>query len=256
MAHGLCVNSDFVFVADTYNNRIQKFEVSGFAYHSQIGTLGVGHDQMYHPSGVALDGPYLSIVEDLGCRLQLRLADSLEFVRMSWDVLDDNTGDAWLHNTSPGYYQLFYKLHTLAALDYAVFFLAYDPVYPYGQPIDGSVLTPFASTGSDNQVTDVTYTWLYSGVYLCCARFTGTAATWKVGSSSKPSKPSESHYPDTSPCKETQPWRTLSRSTSSSSSQSPSTSTSDPGSGTWPQSPAPPSTTGCWPPWTSSSQIN
>lgn len=186
--HGLCLNADFVFVADTYNNRIQKFEISGFAYHSHVGTIGVGHDQMYHPAAVALDGPYLSIVEDLGCRLQLRLADSLEYVRMSWDVLDDNTGSASLINTSAGYYQLFYKLHTLAALDYALFFLAYDAVSPYGQLIDGSVLTPFASTGSDNQVTDVTYTWLYSGVYLCCAKFTGTAATWKVGLQLEPLK--------------------------------------------------------------------
>ena len=44
-----------VYVADYYNNRIQKFDVNG-VFLTAWGSLGSGNGQLFLPSGVATDG--------------------------------------------------------------------------------------------------------------------------------------------------------------------------------------------------------
>jgi hypothetical protein len=44
-----------VYVADTYNNRVQKFSSTG-SYLTQWGSYGSGNGQLYYPYGVAVDG--------------------------------------------------------------------------------------------------------------------------------------------------------------------------------------------------------
>jgi RHS repeat-associated protein len=54
-AHGVAVDSSGnVWVADTENSRIEKFNPKG-EYLSQFGTFGSGESQLNHPKGIALD---------------------------------------------------------------------------------------------------------------------------------------------------------------------------------------------------------
>ena len=47
-------SSGNIYVADTYNSRIQKFDSNG-TYMSQWGTLGIGDGQLSYPEGITVD---------------------------------------------------------------------------------------------------------------------------------------------------------------------------------------------------------
>ena len=77
---GCCVDSSGnVYVADTYNHRVQKFSSSG-VYQTQWGTRGSGDGQFIDPSGVAVDSSGNVYVADYGNnRVQKFAAVSTDF---------------------------------------------------------------------------------------------------------------------------------------------------------------------------------
>ncbi len=65
-ASGIAVDSfGNVYVADSGNNRIQKFD-SSYTYLTHLGTLGSGNGQFNNPSGIAVDSLGNVYVVDLG----------------------------------------------------------------------------------------------------------------------------------------------------------------------------------------------
>ena len=58
-------SSGNVYVADTYNNRVQVFNSSG-GYQSQFGSGGTGNGQLSNPRGIALDSSGKVYVADYG----------------------------------------------------------------------------------------------------------------------------------------------------------------------------------------------
>src|SRR4030042_1223850 len=59
-----------VYVADTYNDRIQKFSSSG-TYMTQWGTYGSSNGQFNWPSGVAVDASgYVYVADTYNNRIQ------------------------------------------------------------------------------------------------------------------------------------------------------------------------------------------
>ncbi len=56
-----------IWVADTYNQRVQEFSASG-AYIRQFGSWGTGNGQMEYPTGIAVDGAGHVWITDIGAQ--------------------------------------------------------------------------------------------------------------------------------------------------------------------------------------------
>jgi len=68
---GIAVFQDRVYVADSYNNRIQMFTLAG-TFSRKWGTFGTGNGQLNRPRGVAVDSRGLVYVADtLNHRIQV-----------------------------------------------------------------------------------------------------------------------------------------------------------------------------------------
>ena len=79
-----------VYVAEYYNNRIQKFDAGG-AYVGQWGGPGSGNDQFVYPYGVAVDGAGNVYVADSGNdRIQKFAGDGTFLMAFGWDVVSGN----------------------------------------------------------------------------------------------------------------------------------------------------------------------
>jgi len=68
----MCIDKDnFIFVADSGNNRIQEFDKNG-KFITKWGSMGTGNGQMIFPIGVAVDkNGYVSVVERDNNRVQI-----------------------------------------------------------------------------------------------------------------------------------------------------------------------------------------
>ena len=109
IAQALAIDSsNNIFVADTYNNRVEEFNSSG-AYIRQFGTAGSGNGQFLSPKGTAVDASGNVWVADLGnCRVQ-EFSSSGSYLRQfgscgtgngqfTWptSVSIDASGNAWV----------------------------------------------------------------------------------------------------------------------------------------------------------------
>lgn len=77
--YGITVDSSGnIYVADTSNNRIQKFNSSG-TYQAQVGSLGSGNGQFSFPAGLARDSSNNIYVADTGNKRVQKLNSSLTY---------------------------------------------------------------------------------------------------------------------------------------------------------------------------------
>ncbi|HNS02965.1 MAG TPA: PKD domain-containing protein [Anaerolineae bacterium] len=69
---GVAVNSSFIYVADTWNDRVQIFNQATRAYVATIGgSMGAGNNQFYEPSDVAVDAAgHLYVADFVNTRVQ------------------------------------------------------------------------------------------------------------------------------------------------------------------------------------------
>jgi len=80
--------SGYVYVTDTNNDRIQKFNSSG-TYIGKWGTKGTGWSGFYHPSGIAIDSSGDVYVVDSGnYRIKKHSASGAFLYTWGWGVLD------------------------------------------------------------------------------------------------------------------------------------------------------------------------
>ncbi|GAG24961.1 unnamed protein product, partial [marine sediment metagenome] len=69
---GIFVDSDYIYVADSENDRIQKFDNSSpFAFVSKFGTLGTGDGELNTPYNVGVDSSYIYVADSENARVQI-----------------------------------------------------------------------------------------------------------------------------------------------------------------------------------------
>jgi DNA-binding beta-propeller fold protein YncE len=109
--HGIAVDSEGnVYVADTGNNRLQKFGPNG-TFITQWGALGSGRGQFYWPVGVAIDNSGNVYVADYNHRIQ-KFDPNGTFMTMwglssAGKVAADNTGNVYAVDTENNRIQKF-----------------------------------------------------------------------------------------------------------------------------------------------------
>jgi len=78
--YDVITDGTYLYVADTYNNRIVKRLCSDLSYVAKIGSQGSGNDQFYYPSGITTDGTYLYVADMYNHRIVKRLCSDLSYV--------------------------------------------------------------------------------------------------------------------------------------------------------------------------------
>ena len=78
-----------VYVVDTNNSRIQKFDSSG-KYSTQWGSFGEGDGQFNNPTGIAISGTNVYVADHRNSRVQV--FDANGGFKASWPITSP-TGD-------------------------------------------------------------------------------------------------------------------------------------------------------------------
>lgn len=76
----IATDGTFLYVADSFNNRIVKRRCDTLEYVAQIGTNGTGNDQFANPLGITTDGTHLYIADTGNNRVVKRLCSDLSHV--------------------------------------------------------------------------------------------------------------------------------------------------------------------------------
>lgn len=75
----VCVD-DYIYVADSGNNRIQIFNKSTFAFVNKFGSLGSGNGQFNNPMDIAVDSNYIYVLDRGNGRIQIFNKSSLAYI--------------------------------------------------------------------------------------------------------------------------------------------------------------------------------
>lgn len=87
---GVSVSGAYLYVADTGNNRVQKFTVSTGLWLAKVGTLGAGGTQLIQPASVMADGDGVLVADTVNDRL--RHYDALLNPIADYDGVDTRIG--------------------------------------------------------------------------------------------------------------------------------------------------------------------
>ncbi len=77
--YGLYKYGDYLYIADTGNDRIVKRLASDLTYVAKIGSTGSGDDQFNQPYDICSDGTYVYVSDLTNCRIVKRYASDLSF---------------------------------------------------------------------------------------------------------------------------------------------------------------------------------
>jgi DNA-binding beta-propeller fold protein YncE len=79
-AQGIATDGEFVYIADSGNNRLVKRSCEDLSYVSQLGSVGTGDDQFHTPNGCSVYNDYLYVTESYNCRITKRNCSDLSFI--------------------------------------------------------------------------------------------------------------------------------------------------------------------------------
>ena len=78
-ALSLCSDGEYIYIAEYYNNRIQKFTLTG-QYVAKLGSEGSGDDKFYHPRGIRYYDGKLYVADTDNNRVKIHNASDLSYV--------------------------------------------------------------------------------------------------------------------------------------------------------------------------------
>jgi len=76
---GICSDEDYIYITDTYNHRICKFNKTDLSFVASFGSFGSGNSNFSYPKGICCDDTYLYICDSGNNRLKMHLKSDLSF---------------------------------------------------------------------------------------------------------------------------------------------------------------------------------